>query len=310
VSFLSGDQYPISFQSVSKGELNATVAQVGASLRQMSVGDIQIVQEYDADQSAPFCAGVVMAPWTNRIKDGIWLNGDKSLQFEIDLASQGHANHGLLLDYPYILIRQTPSSVTLGATINSFHAYPFQVETTVTYELGEAGLTVTHTAMNCSELAAPYAVGAHPYFRFSGVSTQELTVSNQATTTTTVDHRQIPIGEAPTLGSALDLRDGVRVGSIALDNDFTDLVFDANGHAHTYLLTAKGSGLDVWQDTSFKHVVIFTTDDFPTASGATTLALAIEPSTAAPNAFNSGKDLMFLKQGELFTAKWGVFPLI
>jgi aldose 1-epimerase len=306
----TGQQHELHYTSALLGDLQATIAQVGASLRQMSVGSIEIVQGFAADQPAPYCAGAVMSPWPNRIDGGKWVYQGQELQFDLNIVSQQNANHGLLLNHPYELISRTQSSITLGATIFARLAYPFVVETTVTYALGENGLTVTHTAINRSEADAPYAVGGHPYFKFSEVDPRQLVIKSQAKTRTTVNDRQIPIGEEPTLATQFDLRDGVRLPEVFIDQDFTDLERDANGNAHTYLLTPDGRGLDVWQDKTFKHVVIFTPGFFPTEDGGQTYAAAIEPSTAAPNAFNTGKNLAWLKNGELFTASWGVTPIV
>jgi aldose 1-epimerase len=306
----TGQQHELHYTSAILGDFKATVAQVGASLRQLSVGEIELVQGYAVDKPAPYCAGVVMSPWPNRIDGGKWVYQGQTLQFDINFVSQQNSNHGLLLDYPYELMSRTPSSVTLGATIFPRAAYPFLVETTVTYELGENGLTVTNSAINRSAAEAPYAVGGHPYFKFSEVEAAELIVKNQAKTRTTVDDRQIPNGEEPTAGTFFDLRAGVRLPEVFIDQDFTDLEFDAAGHAHTYLLTDAGRGLDVWQDETFKHVVIFTPGFFPAEDGRETYTAAIEPSTAAPNAFNTGKNLAWLKTDELFKATWGVKPIL
>jgi len=306
----SGQQFELHYTSALLGDLKATIAQVGASLRQMSVGTIELVQGFAEDQWAPFCAGAVMSPWPNRIDGGKWVYDGQARQFNINIVAQQNANHGLLLEHPYDLISRTPHSVTLGATIYARHAYPFTVETTVTYSLGETGLTVTHSAINRSASDAPYAVGGHPYFKFSAVAPETLVVKNSAKTRTTVDERQIPTGEEATEGTVFDLRAGVRLPDVFIDQDFTDLEYDAEGHAHTYLLTQDGRGLDVWQDQTFKHVVIFTPGFFPAEDGSLTYTAAIEPSTAAPNAFNTGKNLAWLKNNELFTASWGVTPIV
>ena len=197
----SGQQFELHYTSALLGDLKATIAQVGASLRQMSVGTIELVQGFAEDQWAPFCAGAVMSPWPNRIDGGKWVYDGQARQFNINIVAQQNANHGLLLEHPYDLISRTPHSVTLGATIYARHAYPFTVETTVTYSLGETGLTVTHSAINRSASDAPYAVGGHPYFKFSAVAPETLVVKNSAKTRTTVDERQIPTGEEATEGT-------------------------------------------------------------------------------------------------------------
>lgn len=301
----TGEQYVLTHKSQS-GELSATITQLGAALRLFSVGDIDLVEPYSAEAPAPLCAGQVMAPWVNRLDRGQWTYKGEVLQNPITIVEQDNANHGLMLEHTYELVSQTPSSVTLSGLISPSAGYPFEVLTTVTYELTDDGLVVTHRAVNQSAEAAPFATGAHPYFKFSAVDSAELILTSDAQTLTVVNHRQIPVAESATVGSELDLRGGVRVGSNHIDEDFTNLPRDEQGHAHTYLRAPGGGGLDVWQDEAFKHVVIFTPNYFPTLDGGVTSVAAIEPSTSAPNAFNSGRDLIWLQPGAEFVGSWGV----
>ena len=287
------------------GLLKATVIDIGAALVAMKLDDIELVQTYDLDKPVPLCAGVVMSPWSNRIDGGQWKYGGKTRQFAINIVDQNNSNHGLLLDYAYSVVSQTESAITLAATIVATEAYPFDVDTTVTYALTEDGLTVTHTAVNRSADDAPYGVGGHPYFKFSKVDSEDLFLRSEAATISVVNERQIPIGTMPTLGSEFDLRAGVRIQDHFYDQNFTDLARDEKGLAHTYLLSKAGEGLDIWQDANFKHVVIFSPGFFPGPDGLVHTA-AIEPSTAAPNAFNTSKDLIWLKTGVEFSGSWGV----
>ena len=102
------------------------------------------------------------------------------------------------------------------------------------------------------------------------------------------------------------MRAGVRAGDQLIDNDFTDLARDENGLAHTYVSSADGRGLDIWQDHNFAHVVLFTPSFFESVDRGLTHAIAVEPSTSAPNAFNSGKNLIWLEPGAVFEGHWGV----
>lgn len=304
VTAVTGAQFVLTHPT-SRGTLSATITQIGASLRLFSIGEIDLVEPYGEGQQAPLCAGQIMTPWVNRLDKGQWKYRERLLQNPINLVEQNNANHGLLLEHAYELVEKTETSVTLRGTIVPTEGYPFMVQTFVTYSLDDSGLTVTHRAVNQSVDPAPYATGAHPYFKFSAVDTGELTLRSEAATLTVVNPRQIPVAEAATVGSEFDLREGVQVKDKFIDEDFTNLPRDADGLAHTYLLAADGRGLDVWQDESFKHVVIFTPDYFPTIDGGKTYAAAIEPSTAAPNAFNSGRDLIWLEPGVVFEARWG-----
>ena len=301
----TGEQYVLTHESP-LGVFTATITQVAASLREFRLGEIELVEPYSPDATAPLCAGQIMTPWVNRLDKGEWKYRQKVLHNPINLAEQQNANHGLMLDHLYDLVSLSDSAVSLHGKIAAREGYPFEVDTTVTYELTDAGLVVTHTAVNRSADAAPYAVGAHPYFKFSSVYAGDLVLKSGAATLTVVNPRQIPVAESSTVGSEFDLREGVRVRDKFIDEDFTNLPRDEHGNAHTYLLTDDGRGLDVWQDTAFKHVVIFTPDYFPARDGSRVHAAAIEPSTAAPNAFNSGRDLLWLENGEEFVARWGV----
>ncbi len=301
----TGEQFVLTHQSPI-GELIATITQVGAALRLFSVNGIDLVEPYSADAKAPLCAGQVMAPWVNRLDRGQWTHNGELLQNPITIVEQDNANHGLLLDHSYEVVSRSQSSVALSGVILPTAGYPFEISTTVTYELTDSGLVVTHKAVNKSHESAPYATGAHPYFKFSALESADLILSSDAATLTVVDERQIPVSESATAGGALDLRGGVRVGDQHIDEDFTNLPRDEHGNAHTYLRAADGRGLDIWQDEQFKHVVIFTPNYFPTISGGVTSVAAIEPSTAAPNAFNSGRDLLWLEPGVEFVGRWGV----
>jgi aldose 1-epimerase len=305
----SGQQFVLTLLTPN-GKLHATIASRGASLREFRIGNIELVEPYDADSDAPLCAGKIMSPWVNRLDHGQWTYQGEVLHNPITLTEQDNANHGLLLDYLYKEVDSSPTSVTLEAVIEPSEGYPFHVVTRVTYALVTDGLVVTHRAANLSEAAAPYATGAHPYFKFSEVDAADLTVTLPAATRTVVDSRQIPVGEEPASAAGIDLAAGVRVGDHHIDDDFTDLARDESGLAHTLILSADARGLDVWQDSSFKHVVLFTPSFFPTIVGGRTHAVAVEPSTAAPNAFNSGKNLIWLEPGAAFEGRWGVRVLL
>ena len=56
------------------------------------------------------------------------------------------------------------------------------------------------------------------------------------------------------------------------------------------------------QDENHAFVQVFITRDFP----GTPLAIAIEPMTAPPNAFNTGEGLRWVEPGETWTLGWGI----
>ena len=72
-----------------------------------------------------------------------------------------------------------------------------------------------------------------------------------------------------------------------------------------FQLVPDGRFVELWQDESFGFVQVFTTRGFPAADGER-LAIAIEPMTAPPNAFNTGQGLHWLEPDDAWSVTWGV----
>jgi aldose 1-epimerase len=63
--------------------------------------------------------------------------------------------------------------------------------------------------------------------------------------------------------------------------------------------------LTVWADEAWPYVQLFTGDPLPDVARR---ALAIEPMTCRPDAFNTGEGLIRLEPGERFEGSWGISP--
>lgn len=287
------------------GEVTAHIAQVGAALRGLSVGGVDIVARYDAGSPTPYGSGIVLAPWPNRIRDGKWNdNGPDGeiveRQLDITEVALNNAIHGLLRYAPYE-ISESEGAVTLRATVFPQHGYPYTLNTSVTYTLTDDGVEVTHEVVNVGEGDAPVALGTHPFFCIGGVDTADLTLTLPAGTVFEVDERLLPTAEVPVSGE-WDLRGGARLGDLDLDTGFGSLERDEDGRARSTLTAPDGRTVTVWQDENWGYIQAFNTDQYP----GHPLAVAIEPMTAPTDAFNSGQDLRRLAPGETFTASWGV----
>jgi len=249
-------------------------------------------------------AGSVLVPWPNRVEDGLWSLGGRPQQLDITEPDRHNAIHGLLRHAPYSVVARTESTITLAATIFPQHGYPFLVDTTVRYELVDDGLRVTHSLTNVTDVPAPIAVGAHPYLQIAGVPTDDLVVTLSAATRFTVTDRLIPATEEPVDGTVFDLRGGVPVAQLELDDVFGGV--DCSTGVSSHSLTAPdGRSVAMWADNSFGYVQVFTTRAFPHEGGTATV-IALEPMTAPANAFNSGTGLRWLERGETWTLSWGI----
>lgn len=287
--------------SLHRGDVAAQITQVGASLRHLTVGGVDVVPEYPADEPTPMASGVVLTPWPNRIRDGVWQDGDTTRALAITEPKLRNASHGLLRFTAYEVAAQTDASLTLAATIVPQTGYPYLVETTVTYALTDAGIDVTHTLTNRSTEPAPVALGTHPYVTIGGADPRELVLHVPAETYFETDDRMLPIGESPVSGGT-DLRAGRRLGDVELDTGFATLRRDADGRVRTTVAAPDGRVVTVWQGEGFDYVQAFTTARYPGLS----LVVAIEPMTAPAEAFNSGRGLRRLAPGETWELHWGI----
>ncbi|WP_309068708.1 aldose 1-epimerase family protein [Microbacterium sp.] len=285
----------------SGGPVTAHIAQVGAALRGLSVGGVDIVARYPEGAPAPFGSGIVLAPWPNRIRDGRWDDGGKTRQLDLTEPDRSNAIHGLLRNTPYEIIETRDEVATLRAMVFPQHGYPYTLRTSVTYALTDDGVEVTHEIVNVGDGDAPVALGTHPFFCIGGVPTADLTLTLPAATVFEVDDRLLPTAEVPVSG-VFDLRGGARVGDLELDTGFGSLARDSDGRARTTLTAPDGRRVAMWQDENWGYIQAFNTDIYP----GHPMAIAIEPMTAPADAFNSGQDVRRLAPGESWTARWGV----
>jgi aldose 1-epimerase len=146
--------------------------------------------------------------------------------------------------------------------------------------------------------ALPYGAGFHPYLTVGTHSIDEAVLRLPASQVLEVDERMIPTGKTRDVaGSELDFRSGRRIGGQRLDACFAR-------DGGEVLLSKGGRAVRLWMDERFKYVQVYTGDNLPAHLRRT--AIAIEPMTCPPNAFQSGTDLVRLEPGQRHTCTWGV----
>lgn len=298
----TGEQFELE-TSTASGDLKATITAVAAGIRTLSINGIDLVPAYGDDQAPPMGAGIVLAPWPNRIRDGRWTHDGVTRQLAITEPARNNAIHGLLRYTEYTPIARERDSVTLRAVVYPQLGYPFLLGTAVHYELVSDGLQVTHFVENLGPEAAPVAIGSHPYLKIGGVPTADLTLRLDAASHIEVDDRLLPTGEVPVDGTEWDFREGRRVGDVDLDDAFGELASEDGQVLHT-LTAPDGRSVSIRADDEFDYVQVFTTREFPGEDGD--VAIAVEPMTAPAEAFNSGRGLRWLDPGEDWQLTWGI----
>jgi aldose 1-epimerase len=293
--------------TIEAGTQRATTVEVGGGVREYTVNGREILAGYPADKMAAMGVGQLLAPWPNRIRDGKYTFGGQDHELPLDEPKLNNAIHGLVRWELWDRIDHTPTSVTLARTVQPRPGYPYALVLRVKWSLGPDGLKVEHQATNVGPAAAPFGLGVHPYLTLGGEPLAEATLSLPAGRRILVDDRLLPTGkEEPVEGTEWDYRAGRTLAAATLDTAFVVTERDSDGVATSTLTDASGRGAQLWQDASFGWVQVY---NGVGPSGEPNRAVAVEPMTCPPDAFNSGAGLITLAPGERWAGAWGVRPL-
>lgn len=291
--------------ALSRDGVQATVAQVGASLRSLSHDGVEIVANYVAGEVAFYGEGQVLVPWPSRIQDGAYELGGTTHQLALSEPAQHNAIHGLARWLPWEVVSADAEHARLSLQLHPQGGYPFGLSVEVTYALSDAGLRVETTARNAGDQPLPYGCGFHPYLSLGCATVSELVVAVPADAHLPVDERGIPTGErVPVAGTELDLRAPQALGDRRLDTIFGDLQRDESGRATVSLGSPQHDGVRLWLDAQHPYLMLYSGDTLP--EGKRRRSLAVEPMTCAPNAFRTGDGLIVLAPGESHVSRWGI----
>lgn len=296
--------------SLTLGSARAEIGTVAARLRALSVDGAALTETAEDDGLPPFCSGIALAPWPNRVRDARWRLDGEVQQLDISEPERGGALHGLLQFTDYEVREQTPDAVTVGAFIPPQHGWPFALDTWVRYALQPDGITVTHGVRNRSPRSAPWAAGTHPFLRVGPTPVDQLTLTAPVATYFEVDERLNPTAESA-VTDEVDLRSGRLVGDLRLDTAYGAMQHadPADGRGNSaWLVAPDGARTTVWQDLDWGYLQVFTTPAYPRSPGNGGLgtAVAIEPMTAPPDALNSSQGLIWLEPDQTWEGSWGV----
>ncbi len=302
----SGDQFEIA-----AGGYRAVVTECGATLRVLEHAGRPLVHGFGVDEMSAAARGQLLVPWPNRIRDGRYTFGGRDLQLGLTEPARQNASHGLARWAAWSLEEHGTSSVSLGYRLMAQSGYPWTVDLHVLYDLSADGLTVTQTATNLSGEAAPYASGAHPYLTAGDGPVDDWELTLPAGTRLLSDDRQLPVGEEDVTGTPYDFRVTRPVRDTRIDHAFGDLARDDEGVATTLVRDpSTGRGAALWVDRRHPWLMVFSADD---GWDPPRQALAVEPMTAPPDAFRSGRDLVTLapagQDGDEVSVSWGIRAL-
>ena len=289
------------------GEHVAVVGEVGATLRRYAVGDREILDGFDRGERSTAGRGQVLAPWPNRLDAGRYQFEGRRGQAALDEPERGNAIHGLVRWLPWREIAREDAAVRLGCLVHPQPAYPWRLELEIEYRLEEEGLEVSTRARNGSDAACPFGIGFHPYLTLGEPSVDTALLTVPAERRLLSDERGLPTGEEPVAGTGYDFRNARPIGDTRLDTAFAALTTDPSGRSRVVLRGPSGRGIDLWWGRGFGYLMVYTGDTLDPASRRRG-GIAVEPMTCPPNALRTGRDLIRLEPGEVWSGSWGISP--
>jgi aldose 1-epimerase len=286
-----------------RGGVRAVVTEVGATLRALEVGGLDVLLGFPADGIPDASSGQLLIPFPNRIDRGRYAFHGRSLELPLDEPERTNAIHGLVRWLNWAPLSRTPSRLVMGLVLHARVGYPFVLSLRVAYTLTPSGLRVRQSVRNLGSEPVPYGAGFHPYVTVGTRTIDECLLGLPARTYLLVNARLIPTGRASVAATPLDFREPRTIGGTVMDTGFTDLERDADGLARVELTAPGGRPrVTVLLDGAYQFLQVFTSDGVPEERRRR--AIAIEPYTCAPNAFNNGLGLRVLAPAQCFSSVW------
>ena len=281
-----------------RGRQRLVVTEVGAGMRSWTVGSNELLPSFTPGAYDATFSGRVLVPWPNRVRDGRYELDGVEHRLELSEPERRTALHGLVLQSRWRGVRTSARRVSLSYALSPRQGYPFELALSVSYELASGGVVMTLHATNVGTQRAPFGAGLHPYLTPGTTDVEDMVLEVPARARVPVDDRLLPTGAAvPVDGTELDFRRPRRLGRVPVDACFGELDRSPAGVARMRLGAGTGGGqLTVWMDERFRFVQVFTAEG----------AVAVEPMTCAPDAFNSGDGLVVLEPGASFTGRCGL----
>lgn len=281
--------------TITSGKYTATALTAGGGLATLAHDGVPLVAGPTPGEVVSGGRGQVLVPWPNRLRDGRYSFAGTEQQLALSEPKLGNASHGLVRWCTWRVVSSSASTVELTYRLCAQKGYPWALDVSATYALSRAGLTVTLAATNLSRSPAPFAAGMHPYLTV-GAPLDDCRLSLPAATRLVVDDRKLPTGSEP-LSPVSSL-----VG-VTLDTAVTDLSRSDDGRA-VVRLEGPERAVELWVDEAWPWLQVYSGDDLP--AGEARQALAVEPMTAPPDAFNSGTDLLVLDPAQTWTGTFGI----
>lgn len=275
------------------GESVITASSRGATLLTWEVGGRSLFDGLRGEAelaSAAGARGSVMAPWSNRIRDGkyTWQGREYQLQPQ---PGASEVIHGLVFNQEWTQLHSGEHALRFQLDLEPTPGYPFPLRLQTSYEIrptdGGGELEFTLSAQNTGEEVAPVGLGWHPYFRLGPIADMHLHTG--ASHQIMMDSALIPLdGEAAFAPMQPVINP---LGDAVIDQAYTGLTLAQDGRTDLPAwIGVRGEGgrisLRANLNTSVDGVGVWHAFTGDTLNERRREALALEPCQFMTNAFN------------------------
>ncbi len=205
-------------------------------------------------------------------------------------ALKGLPIHGLVYNIAYDVVHVHADDNGVVVQLETCYpgtdpGFPFQYTIMVEYLLLPDRFIINTMVLNQHDDIIPMADGWHPYFNL-GNTIDECTLGMASDTLLEFNENQVPTGEVLPYEK---FQHHELIGNTEWDNSFV-LQHPLPGPACSFSNPANGLKLQVWPDASYPILHFYTPDH--------RRSLAIENTSAAPNAFNNRIGLIYIEPGD------------
>lgn len=294
------------FIEISAGRYRADISAFGGGPRLLEYDGRPLLVDYPRGEFPPLNAGTMLAPWPNRVADGVFIHDGVVHRLEITEPGRSNAIHGFVDDRVWNFVEAGDDHVTLVIDVDPQPGWQWPMRFTVRWSVGaDDGLRAAVTAENRGETACPFGFGFHPYLSAAGADVADCILSVDVEANLPLEPaRNLPAGPMiPADAVVPGLSDGIATSGLWLDHCFNSPAADARAR----LIGPDGHGVELWADDHFRWFQIFTADParregFPRVGRA----VAVEPMTCPPDALRSGRDLIRIDAGEKIELAMGL----
>lgn len=278
----------MSIIQIGQGNLRAKISSLGSSLVTLAENNFNLIEPDTPTQLYP---GSVLAPWPNRIRDGRYQYHDLTYQLPLNEPQKGNSLHGLVAYEQWEVIYNSEIEVQLQYLLDKPDIYPGKLSLNSFFKIENNQLQVKISAKNIGRKSAPYGISIHTYLVAGGiVKNNELNLKIPADKYLAVDEtRLLPMGLRDVVNTRFDFQNGKAISDLFIDHAFK---YSKNQPRQVELLNPQGDGAVIEFDDQSNWIQVHTADR--DGGEKSRVAVAVEPMSCPPDAFNSKVDLIEL----------------